>query len=178
MLTVRLIVVAATIALASPVIPTSHASDQYTTPGHSGDGSSDSSSGTLASIADSATSRSAESSSISLNSIASSPAHYNGKTLARRVSLGGTRNSAGAIAVAAQDSETGARLGNDPDGGFTLVMTKKLANRLGSSKDSDAIVTFTVTKIPIPGRPTWIGVVTRVQLLAQNGSVSETLDAD
>jgi len=39
-------------------------------------------------------------------------------------------------------------------------------------------VTFTVTKLPIPGDTTWIGAVSHVDLLDESGNVTKSVDAN
>ena len=40
-----------------------------------------------------------------------------------------------------------------------------------------AMIVFTIVKLPIPGQEKWVAVVSRVSLLAADGSVARTIDA-
>lgn len=134
--------------------------------------------GSLGTVAGSAGHREPESTSVSLDSVAGSPGRYEGKTLARRVALGAVKSVSGAVTIGARDTATNGKLGADPDSGFALVMTKDLANRLDSGRQGEAVVTFTVMKLATPGQGRWVGVISRIALLADDGSVAKTVESN
>jgi hypothetical protein len=116
---------------------------------------------------------------VSLDAVAAAPARFDGRTLARRVSLGATKPYGDGVAIAARDEATGKRLGAEPSAtAFALVMTKEFADELGATRDAAAVVTFTVTSLPIPGQTTWIGAVSHVDQLDENGNVTRSVDAN
>jgi hypothetical protein len=118
-----------------------------------------------------------DSTAVSLDAVAANPGRYDGKTLARRVTLGNTKGTPVGVAVAARDAETGGKVNAEATpGAFALVMTKEFAGRLGAPPQTEAVVTFTVTKIPIPGQEMWLGVISRIQLLGADGSVARTVE--
>src|SRR5262245_7346333 len=55
--------------------------------------------------------REPESTTVSLDAVSGSPAKYEGKTLGRRVTLGSTKPSNGAVGLGARDVETNTKLG-------------------------------------------------------------------
>lgn len=177
----RMIVTILTIALAnvaSFAFSEPNHARQITSPDHPGTPSNGPSSGSFGSIAGSGGKHEPESTTVSLDSVSSNPSRYEGKTLARRVELGGMKEANGAVALGMKDGETGTRIAADPDATFSMILTKDFAGRLDAARQAAAIVTFTVTKIPIPGHPMWVGIISRVQILGSDGSVAKTVEVN
>ena len=167
----------ASIAVAAPA--SSPHRGQYTTPGPSSTKPPGDSAGSFGSIAAAGAKRPPDSTSVSLDALTSNPARYEGKVLARRVTLGATKPLGAGVAIAARDAETGGRVSADAQSAaFALLMTKELAAELADLHQTDVIITFVVTKIPIPDHETWFGIVSRVEVLGADGSVGKTVEAN
>ena len=122
----------------------------------------------------------AESTAISLDAIAGSPAKYEGKTLARKVVLTtGAREEDGAFTIGVADSATGRRV--EPglhDGGIGFFVAAAMANKMNkkAERGASALVTFTVAKLPVPGQQCWAAIVSRIDVLDSNGAVTATIE--
>jgi len=120
---------------------------------------------------------SAESDQVSLDAVAGHPGNYDGKTLRRHVMLGAVKPVGSVSTVAATDSDTGARILPNPTAGFYFIVQNPVADRIRAKGKNDALITFTVTRVPIPGRESFVGAIMRIELLGPDGSVTETIDA-
>lgn len=163
--------------LLSVAVTTAVAASQLTAPDPSTTGTAGPTAGTMETIGKNVKSK-PDSTSVSLDAVSSNPGKYENQTLARRVTLGATRPAGGAVAIVARDAETGKRIDADLANGFSLVMTKDLADRVADARKAEAVVTFLVTKVPIPGHEAWIGVIARVDLLGDDGAVVKSISAD
>ena len=122
-----------------------------------------------------------ESSSVSLDALEGAPGKYEGKTLARRVVItSDLRQEGGAFTVGVKDAETGRRLGPGlRDGGVAFVVLPSMAGKLGGEleRKPEAVVTFAVSRFPVPGHDYWVAVIARVEILSADGSPAKTIDA-
>lgn len=124
--------------------------------------------------------KAAESSSVSVDSLARAPHEYDGKTLARRVVVTSEpQDEGGAHTIGVADAETGGRVGPGlHDNGIAFVVESSMAGKLGRKIDPNqhAIVTFTVRKLPAPDHNFWVAIITKVELLGADGSVAKVLE--
>lgn len=118
--------------------------------------------------------------SASLDAVASAPANFNNKAVVRRVVFTSDLVETGSVfTVGVRDAETGKQIAPGFSSGLSFVVLPDMANRLGRKIDSmpNAIVTFTVAEIPMPSGTRWAAVISRVEILDGDGSVSKTIEA-
>ena len=88
------------------------------------------------------------------------------------------KEEAGAFTIGVADAETGRRVAPGlQDGGIGFFVTSAMANKMNkkAERGATAVVTFTIARLPDPGRACWAAIISRIQVLKADGGVAATI---